>query len=241
MKRPCPILLVVFLLAASPLAAPLLAQAPDPDAEGLNSRERLAALVARIQTEQESLRTLEASFTQRKESLMLVEPEVSEGVVSYQAPDRVRWELSAPTPTVVVIREGEMLTWYRDLGRAELLHVGRQTDQILQYMSVGGDLETLKQYFTVSVRFPKGDAPYEIDLDPRYERVRKRLAGMHIKLHRELFVPVELQYTEADGDVTELHFRDIRVNQDLPEERFETTLPEEVEVREIDLGQETSK
>lgn len=222
------------------LAAPLVAQTPDPDAEGLSGSERLAALVARIQEEQAALRSLEATFTQRKESALLLEPEVSEGQVSYQTPDRVRWELSEPSPTVVVIRQGEMLTWYQDLGRAEVLHVGRQTDQILQYMTIGSSLETLKQYFTVIVRFPDGDAPYDIELEPRYERVRKRLAGMRIKLDRKLFVPVELHYTEADGDTTELHFSDIRVNQDLPAERFETALPEDVEVREIHLGEESA-
>ena len=237
-RRPLFDALLAALLLGTALTAPVAAQDPDPDAPGLSPTERLAALVERIHLEQSRLTSFEASFTQRKESMLLVEPEVSEGRLSYQAPDKVRWEFNSPNDTVVIIREGEMLTWYRDLGRAELLQVGRHADRILQYMSAGNSLETLKKYFNVSVRFPESDAPYGVDLEPRFSRVAKRLTEMSMKLHRDLYVPIQLRYVEPDGDVTELELADVRVNIELSSDLFETALPEGVEVREISIGEE---
>src|SRR4029453_726137 len=50
---------------------------PDPMAAGLNAADRLQALIDRVKYEQSKLTTLEASFSQRRESELLGEPEES--------------------------------------------------------------------------------------------------------------------------------------------------------------------
>ena len=231
--------LVILALLGSATAT---AQDPDPDAPGLGAGERVDALVQRIQLEQSRLETLSARFSQRKESLLLLEPEVSGGRFWYQSPDRVRWEFEEPVNTVIVVRDDAMLTWYRDLGRAELVHVGKQADKILQYLGASHSLTSLQSYFDVKVGFPDdAEAPFSVSLDPRFERVKKRLAEMSIKLHRKLYVPVFLRYVEPDGDVTEMTFDELQVNQEIPADRFDLTLPEGVEVREIELSSKRSR
>lgn len=230
---------ILWILLAFALAfiTPATAQEPDPDAPGLDSATRVEALVERIQIEQARLKTLSARFSQSKESLLLLEPEISGGRFWYQAPDRVRWEFDAPISTVIIIRDDAMLTWYRDLGRAELIHVGKQADKILQYLGASHSLTSLQTYFDVQVGFPDDpEAPFSVQLDPRFERVKKRLAEMSLKLHRKLYVPVFLRYVEPDGDVTEMTFDELRVNEEIPAERFDLTLPEGVELREIELS-----
>lgn len=37
----------------------------------------------------------------------------------------------------MVIREDEMLTWYKDLGKAEKVKVGRASSQVFRYLNAG--------------------------------------------------------------------------------------------------------
>lgn len=226
--RPAPLVLLLALLPAAAAAAP---PPPDPGAPGLSAAQRLSALIARVKYEQARLRTLEADFVQRRESALLVEPEVSRGTFAFAAPDRVRWDYLAPRPLSLVITGKQMTTWYRDLKSAERLDVGRYSSQVLRYLGAGGSLDTLLQYFTVKGTMPRSGEPYRLELVPRYPRIAKRLAGMTLLIDARSFLPVELHYREPDGDATEYRFSNFRVNAALPPERFELELPSDVEVR----------
>lgn len=223
-----------ILLFLAPAGAAPAAGPPDPDAPGLSTSQRLDALFERVRVEQKALRSMEARFVQRKESELLVEPEESRGSFSYLAPDRVRWEFVSPNPMTVVIDDQRMTTWYRDLKRAEVLSVGRYSEQILQYLGASGTLETLLDYFRVQAAFPRDPAaPYRLSLDPRYPRIAKRIQSMDVWIDRERFVPVALRYVEPDGDVTEYRFSDIQINAEIPPERFELDLPSDVKRRRV--------
>ena len=209
---------------------------PDPAAPGLTVSERFAALVERTHYQQARLETLQASFSQRKESPLLLEPEESRGTVAFEAPDRVRWDFTSPGDTVILVRDRQMLTWYRDLGRAEVVELGRQGDRFLQLLGPGASLAELQRYFDVRATFPQTPGePYRLELDPR-GRVRKRIRSMTFHLDPELFVPVYLRFVEPGGNVTELHFEALEINAEIPGERFELELPEDVETRRIDFG-----
>ena len=237
MKRFTAPFLAVALLA---LAVPALAQksAPDPSAPGLSGAQRLQTLLDRVRIEQQKLKTMEARFVQQQESSMLAAPEESTGVFSYAAPDRVRWEYQEPSPITVVIQGDKMTTWYRDLRRADLVKVGRYSNQVLKYLGASGNMQTLLDYFTVKLSMPekKGD-PYRMELIPRYARISKRLKSMTIWIDPEVFFPTRMRYVEADGDTTNYEFRDLKRNAPIPADRFVLTLPKEVQTRTIDLGQ----
>ena len=226
------------------LAPALTAQepVPDPEAEGLSVTERLERLVERIKFEQRNLRTMEANFTQRKESIFLVEPEESNGRSWYHSPDRVRWDFKAPNETTVLISQDEMLTWFKDLGTAERVNVGKQADRVMEYLSAGNSLETLQRYFEIRTTFSKDpEAPYKLELRPKFKRVEKKIKGMAIHLHRTGFYPVYLQYVDPDDDKTELFFHDVVVNEAIDDDRFLVELPADVDVKVVELGKKNKK
>lgn len=227
--------LLVLLVAAGPPPA-ALGSLPDPTDASLSAAERLRALVDRVKLEQRGLETLEAQFVQRQESSMLVEPEISRGEFSYAAPDRVRWEYKTPNPISVVIDGTEMTTWYRDLGRAETIKVGRYSNQVFKYLGASGSLDTLLDYFRVTVTFPgRPGEPYTLDLLPRYSRIAKRLESMTLSLDPRNYLPVHLKYVAADGDVTEYTFRDFKVNAGIPADRFRLQLNDGVKLKRLDF------
>jgi outer membrane lipoprotein-sorting protein len=144
----------------------------------------------------------------------------------------VRWDYAAPLSVTWVLGREQMLTWYRDLRRAEQVRTGRASSQIARALGVGGSLATLRTYFTLSFAFPESATePYRVELKPRSERLRKRLAEMTLWIDPRLFVPSRVRFREAGGDVTEIEFSAVRINPELPADRFDPKLPPEVEIR----------
>ncbi|MEE8138754.1 MAG: outer membrane lipoprotein carrier protein LolA [Thermoanaerobaculia bacterium] len=225
------VLTALVLEALTPAASAL-----DPRRQGLTPSERLQALVDRVRLEQSKLETLEAEFTQLKQSSMLLEPSVSKGVFSYAAPDRVRWEYKTPNPISMLIFGEEMTTWYRDIGQAEKVRVGRHSQRVLQLLGAGSSVSELLEYFSVSLTLPKDRSrPYMLELKPRFRRVAKRLRGMSLWIDPQLYLPIRLRYLEPDGDVTEYSFSNLRINGELPEDRFRLELPRSVKVKFVDF------
>ncbi len=58
---------------------------------------------------------------------------------------------------------------------------------------------------------------------------------MSLWIDRTLFLPVRVRYVEANGDTTEYRFDRLRLNGDIPPARFELAIPQEVEIRVVDL------
>ncbi len=226
--------LVVALAAAAP--AVRAETLPDPRRQELGPAARLQALLERVRLEQRRVATLEAEFTQFKESSMLVEPTEARGTFSYAAPDRVRWEYRSPNPISMLIRGDEMTVWYRDLDQVERVPVGRHSQRVLHYLGAGSSMDDLLEYFTVTLTMPQdGSSPYELALTPRFDRVARRVESLGLWIDPQLFLPVRLRFVEADGDVTDFRFANFTVNGELPGDRFELQLPANVEVRRLDL------
>jgi outer membrane lipoprotein-sorting protein len=242
MKR----LILTFVLLSSTLSAlPALsapASAAPRDPRTVPANQRLTVLAERIKAEQQKLKTLEARFVQSQESSLLAAPETSAGHFSYTAPDRVRWEYETPSPISVVVKGEEMTTWYHDLKRADLIKIGRYSNQVFKYLGASGNMQTLLEYFDAKLASSaKPGEPYRLELTPRFQRIAKRLKTMTLWIDDRSFLPVRLRYVEADGDTTEYRFEGLKMNGRIPEDRYVLQIPKGVETRVLDLGEAKSK
>jgi outer membrane lipoprotein carrier protein len=233
------ILTFVLLSFALPALSAWGAAAPR-DPRTAPADQRLQVLVERVKAEQQNLKTLEARFVQTQESSLLAAPEKSSGHFSYSAPDRVRWEYEKPNPISVVVRGEQMTTWYRDLKRADLIKIGRYSNQVFKYLGASGDMKTLLEYFDakLATSSKKGE-PFRLELTPRFQRIAKRLKTMTLWIDDTTYLPVRLRYVEADGDTTEYRFEGLKRNNRIPEARYVLQLPRGVQTRVIDLGSES--
>ncbi|MCB1055424.1 MAG: outer membrane lipoprotein carrier protein LolA [Acidobacteria bacterium] len=231
------VFLAAILVLCGPSLAAFAATVPDPSAPGLSDGERLEVLLERVRYEQEKMHSLSARFVMHQESELLLEPQESSGDFVYLAPDRVRWDYETPNPITVVIKGGEMTTWYHDLEKAEVAKVGRYSDRILKYMSASSSLGDLLEYFDARVSFkgPAGD-PYRIELTPHYERVAKRLKKMVLWIDPQRYLPQRVRIEAADGDVSEFSFDHMQINADLAAGTFDLDLPAGVQVETVELG-----
>ncbi len=230
-------LAVLTGLAAAAAAAPTAETIPDPRRDDLKAEDRLSVLVERIRFEHDRLDTLEARFTQLKESELLVQPAEAHGVFSFASPDRVRWEYLEPDPISMLIHGDVMTTWYKDINQAEKIYVGKHSQRVLEYLGASSSMAKLLEYFDVRLRTPNDlSKPFHLELTPRFARVEKRVRELQIWIDPVYYLPVRLRYIEGNGDVTEYDFTDLKVNSALPDDRFDLEIPAEVDLREVDLS-----
>jgi len=232
-------LALLVLLALSTAAQ--ATEKPDPRAPGLSGTERLEALMNRVRLEQQAVKTLEARFVQNRESSLLVAAEQSTGTFSYAVPGRVRWEYTSPNPISVLIQGEQMTTWYHDLKRADLLKIGKYSNQVFKYLGASGNMDALTEYFTVRLTAPpKAGVPYQMELIPRFSRISKRIKSMTLWIDDQTFFPEHLKYVQADGDTVEYQFTDMKRNAPIPDDRFVLKLPPGISTRVLSRGQEGS-
>ncbi len=166
-------------------------------------------------------------------------PRSPTGVFSYAAPDRVRWEYQSPSPITVVIRGEQMTTWYRDLKRADLVKVGRYSNQVLKYLGASGNMQTLLDYFNVKLAMPdkKGEplphgAGAALRPHPEAPQVDDPVDRPRAVLPR---APASTSRPTATSPSTSSATS--RRTPPSPGDRFVLKLPKEVQTRVIDLGE----
>ena len=228
--------LLVGLLTLPAMSGASEDGALDPLAEGLSLHEQLDTLIARIKHEQSRIQTMVVDFEKSQSSELLLEPETTRGTFYYSAPDRVRWVDKEPYEVLTLLRDGEMTTYYPDLGTAKRYSVGKYQERTFEYFGARGSLEELMKYFSLTANFPESSAsPYHLVLEPRYSRVEKRLRGMELWIDGNSFLPSRLLYVEANGDETDYRFEQLEVNGELGDDLFELELPDGVELDTVDL------
>lgn len=257
--------LLLLWLASTAIAETPETAVVNPDTPGLSAAERLDVLVRRIEAQRAALTTLRATVQERKTSPLLLQPEEVEGTFLFASPDRARWNLhpvaspesekafdaeaaegveaeegATPESTVIVLDGDTMLTWYRHLKQAERLRLSGRGQRMMQFFGPGSSLESLRRYFDFRfTRSARADVPYRLELLPRNRRVARRVRHVTLDIDRQLFVPVYVRFEETQGASTEYWFRDLEPNVEIEAEAFEPGLPDDVDVREIALGEAT--
>lgn len=210
----CPMRLFCGLLCSLWLLAPqLVAQGVTP-------------LVSQWLAAQTNVHTWAADVTQIRSLKTLAQPVTAKGKISFSAPNRFRWEIAEPAPTIAVRQPQQMLVIYPKLKRAErypldgtqagpwkdtlaLLEAGfpRSEDEL------GSKFKILSQSLSNEV--------CEVTLQPRSASARKLMPQIKIAFATNDFMlrATELQF--ADGSTMRNEFTNAVLNPKLPDDLFE--------------------
>lgn len=237
-------IVVIVLTASLPGAALHVQAAPtgDPTTNGhpgqFDPTLTLEEVLARFDDRQKATNTLVASFTEHKELKLLENPVVSQGEFVYTRPNQVRWEYFEPDRKVFIITEDKYTAYYPALKRAEEVPIKRFIGKrLFRFLGVGQSIEDLGKYYDFALA-DESDVPetYLLLLKPRKKKLRDRVAEMKIWVDGESFLPIRLQYVEADGDTTLLAFTGMQLNIEVSASRFQLDLPQDVIVSQTFNG-----
>ena len=202
----------------------------------LEGSAKLDALIARVVEQQHALRSLRADFVQFKRSDLLLEAVESSGEFQFQAPDKVRWDYRRPDPMGVVFTDDTVTTFLPLQARAERVKVSKKQQRFVRVLAGTQPLDDLTSNFSVMLADPGGKAPYRLTLRPVGTMMKKRLRSVEIEIDRTMFLPVMVEYNEADGDTTRYEFKDLVLNPDIDAATFRLELGADVKLQAIDAS-----
>ena len=168
-----------------------------------------------------SMQTIQCRFVQEKTSSMLAEPSVSEGVLFFSAPDKMRWEYTAPYPFALVVN-GERIVKVAD-GKTEVLegNAGRMYQGIVSIVMGSASGKKLFDTSTFDVVLYDDDAFWKADMNPKRRDMKRMFSQLVFRFDKKAKGISRVEFKEAGGDVTSIRFEDIKLNEAIGEKVFQ--------------------
>jgi outer membrane lipoprotein-sorting protein len=174
---------------------------------------------------QTNLQTWSADVMQTRTLKTLTQPLTAQGRVWFAAPNRFRWELTSPSPTIAVRQPDQMLVIYPRLKRAERYPLnGEQAGpwkDALALLEAGfprsrAEIETRFNIVSQSI----SNATLDVVLQPKSPSARRLMPQIRISVATNDFAlrATELQF--ADGSTMRNDFSNPKLNPKLEDELF---------------------
>jgi len=194
-------------------------------------RADLAAVVDHVEAYYKSLKDFEARFTQVARILSYPEDQNSEGKVYIRRNQMMRWDYEKPSQEQYFI-QGETVIYYSpEVKQARRINLGGK-----------GGIRSPLVFFE---GLKKAEADYVISMnsDPVFDRSTRyilqliprkveeaQLNKILVFVNRSDYHVERIDQYDLYGNVTELYFKDVKVNQDLPDSLFAFKAPKGVKI-----------
>ncbi len=176
-------------------------------------------VIARVNEAMKDRGTLQADFTQTRHSPLLKGNLVSTGSISFMAPQKLRWEVRTPSPSVLVINGGKVMSSSQKGTTTRDISADRRFQGIARNItraSSGPFIDT--SAFDVSVL--EGDDEWIFRMTP----LRRDLAGLFkeivISAGKESFLVEKAILLDGDGGSTTLEFSNLRLSGSIDQNLF---------------------
>ncbi len=153
-----------------------------------------------------SIRTLQASFKQKRVIGLLATAVQSSGKLTLVRPDRLRWELHPPDavtywigPTGLAMRNSEGVT---KIGAGAAGRFAVVLNDLL--IMLGGDMSKLRSRYSLTVSRDKGRTV--LSATPTNKAVKKHIAQLRLIAHKQLWSVERVEIHERSGDKSLIDF-----------------------------------
>lgn len=177
--------------------------------------EKLSKTLARV-------KSVRADFTQTKKLAVFKRPVTAHGVLVFERPDRLRWEIRKPFRSILIVNGSKVAKFEWVDGKWRALKLGRAADAIL--IAIG----RLRQWLTG--RFDEeayeiGVEKGQVILKPRDKALKKTIASLHLRPTKDLKAMRSVVVRERSGDATDIVFSGHRTGYKPPKGTFSPTAP----------------
>ena len=167
----------------------------------------------------QSSESLKSNFVQEKHMSILNKPFISTGKFLYKAPDKVRWEYTAPFSYIVIlvnnhvsIKDGSDLQNF-DMSKNAVF---KEVNRVMNGMVSGRMLEDKNFEGT----YYESSDQYKARLIPKISSVKAFIEEVHLYFNKQTLQIQKVEMIEKEGDKTVIIFKDTKVNEAISDELF---------------------
>lgn len=186
---------------------------------------------------QANIHTFSADVVQTRTFKSLAQPLTAYGHVWFEAPNRFRWELTNPVPSIAVRGSEEMLVIYPKIKRAERYPLtGDQAGQwrdVMKLLDAGfprSEADVQSQYNILSQQV-SGDV-CELTLQPKSTAARKLMPQIKIGFSTKDSTLASTELKMADGSTMRNDFKNTELNPKIDQSLFAPKLDGDYKVAE---------
>ena len=206
----------IFILLLALLTTSVWAQSEKPLSEAESQK-----VVASLTQAASSMQTLQCRFVQEKTSSMLAEPSVSEGMMYFVSPDRMRWEYTSPYAFALIVN-GEQIVKVTD-GKAEALDAksGRMYQGMVGLIMGSASGKKLFDTTMFDVVLYEDDTFWRADMTPKRRDMKRMFSQLVFRFDKKTNGISRVEFQDAGGDVTSIRFEEMKLNGKIGEEQFQ--------------------
>lgn len=188
-----------------------------------------AALLKQLQEMRDKQPAAQADFREEKVTHLLTKPLISEGTVSFEAPNKFRREVKGANSSLSMSDGKVMWVYYPNFKEAEHYAIGQRSflDDSLAALTAGLNFEHIDEYYNFHAF--KEESGYQFQLSPKKPELKRLLDHVIIWLDANFNVQkVELFLQKGDHLVTT--YKNVHRSASLPASTFEFTPGSDVHV-----------
>lgn len=167
-----------------------------------------------------SMQTMQCRFVQQTTSSMLAEPSVSEGMMTYMAPDKMRWEYTTPYSFALIVN-GEKIMKMTE-GQIETFDAkqGRMYKSIADIiMSCASGKKLLDDSMFDITLFDDGKI-WRAEMKPLRKDMKRMFSLLTFCFDKKTAVIAVVEMTDAEGNLTQIQFEEKKVNEEIDVQLF---------------------
>lgn len=191
----------------------------------------LDSILKEMDKRQKEIKDLQANFSQEKVLELLEEKLISQGRMKYKKPDRMSWEYFEPDPLLMIIKGQRMWLYYPDMKVAEKYNLEKSGETLGLFTGFGKSMDYLKKNYQIRLLEEKKDF-CSLELIPRKEEELRYVSRIVLWIDTKEYWPIKTKIFEPNGDTTLIEFKNIEINTEIPDSKFEFQVPKGVEVVE---------
>ena len=177
-------------------------------------------LMASLTEAAASMQTMQCRFVQSKTMAMLAEPSVSEGMMYFVSPDRLRWEYLTPYPFALLVN-GERIVKVTD-GKAEVLegNSGRMYQGIVNMIMGSASGKKMFDTSAFDVVLYDDGAFWKAEMTPKRRDMKRMFSQLVFHFDKKTQVIDHVEFIEPKDDRTEIRFEGVRLNEAINDNVF---------------------
>ena len=174
-----------------------------------------------------SIKTLRTNFTQKRHMSLFLDVLSSEGILFFQKPDLLRWELRAPYQSIMIFNKGDVAKFQLKDGKLKKLKSGMEDlmrgvlKQILSMMQ--GNFKKVSESYSIEV---KEGTDYLLLMHPKSEGMAKAISFIELHVSKSSFHMERIVIREPTDDYLEIIFTNNQEDGSLNSGLFNTENPD---------------
>ena len=167
-----------------------------------------------------SMQSMQCRFVQEKTSTMLAEPSVAQGTMHYAAPDRMRWEYTAPYAFALVVN-GERIVKVTD-GKTEVLegNAGRMYQGMVSLIMGSASGKKLFDTTVFDIVLYDDNGFWRANMTPKRRDMKRMFSQLVFRFDKKTNGISRVEFVGSAGDVTSIRFEEIKLNGVIGDEVF---------------------